>query len=80
MKTSRTNRGDRKGRMERKDLVYRLCFKMTEEAFVKDGYWPALDKARCGNWGRNKKLEKKHTYTELERLVYLCSICSINDS
>lgn len=46
---------------------------MTEKAFVKDDYWQALDKARCGNWDKNKSWKR---HTQLERLgecVYVLS-------
>lgn len=26
---------------------------MTVRSFVKGGFWPALDEARCANWDRN---------------------------
>lgn len=47
---------------------------MTEKAFVKEGYcWQALDKARCGNWDKNKKLEKTQKVIKTRKLFFVVS-------
>lgn len=43
---------------------------MTEKAFVIDGYWQALDKARCGNWDNNRSW-KGHTQLEILGSVFM---------
>lgn len=45
---------------------------MTEKAFVKDGYWQALDKARCGNWDNNRSW-KRNTARKNRECVYVLS-------
>lgn len=53
---------------------------MTERAFVKYGYWQALEKARCGNWDKTKAGNDTDTATKTSKLAYVLSVLHISDS
>lgn len=53
---------------------------MTERAFVKYGYWQALEKATCGNWDKTKVGNDTDTATKTSKLAYVLSVLHISDS